>query len=678
MNKPLASHLQGECLLLADTVADASSIEAALRQRGHSIRVVVAPGPETLVSMLQDADSALGIIIDRHHPGLRLRELLRELRQQQGNLPILIWADTFDATQLREALEMGAQGLLSRADQQLSALLMEREWQISTQLRQLSKLRDRLGEQSRKDTAAMEDETQPILIVQEGIIVHCNMAAAQQLGHGDREALIAMPILDCIAPSAVGPLRDAMRALRKDPSSSIDTPIAWTTDGPEGKPLPMRLSGIEHDDEPAIEIRGLSVQEASNVAEQRRRLHQWIKGHANSGAQPLVLMNFGLDNPAEMEDRVGLLGLDEIRTQFLDLLSSQPLPGMQMAPLDGACLAIAAEVSSLESAQEWVQARQRQIGRHDFDHGDKSVAATASATLQVLPPPPRDPDSLISRGQQALIEMRKQHTHEALQVIGDHAEEVRRREEQRRWAARVREAMADDRFDLAFQNIACLADNPREHVDVLLRLRDTQGEVIPARRFMPAAQAEGMMPSIDRWVVSHALKRLEEGPRVFFVRLDAATVAEYTEFLQWLRPLWESAELDPQSLVIVLRERMLQTQMRQGRALLEQLRQMGIATALDHFGISTQSHEILRRIPVDFVKLHADFTQAIVDSQNSLGSFGKILEVARQQRIATIAERVTSANAMARLWQLGVNYIMGSHVHEPEIELRQQQRFSLG
>lgn len=678
MNKPLASHLQGECLLLADTVADASSLETALRQRGHSVRVVVAPGPETLVSMLEDTPSALGIIIDHNHPGLRLRELLRDLRQQQGHLPILIWADTFDATQLREALEMGAQGLLSRADQKLSALVMEREWQISAQLRQLSKLRERLGEQSRKDAAAMETQAQPVLLVQEGIIVHCNMAAAQQIGQGDREALIAMPILDCIATSTVGPLRDAMRALRKDPSTSIDTPIAWISAGLDGKPLPMRLSGVEHDDEPAIEIRGLTVQEASNVGEQRRRLHQWIKDHANAADQPLVLINIGLDNPAEMESHVGVLGLDEIRSQFQDLLSAQPLPGMQVAPLDGACLAIAAEVSSLEAAQEWVQARQRQIGRQDFEHGDKSVAATASATLQVLPPPPRDPDALVSRGQQALAELRARHAHQELQVIGDHAEEVRRREEQRRWAAKVREAMADDRFDLAFQNIACLADNPREHVDVLLRLRDTQGEVIPARKFMPAAQAEGMMPSIDRWVVSHALKRLQEAPRVFFVRLDAATLTQYQEFLQWLRPLWETADLPPQSLVIVLRERMLQTQMRQGRALMEQLQTLGIATALDHFGISTQSHEILRRIPVDYVKLHADFTQSIVDSQNNLGSFGKILEVARQQDIATIAERVTSANAMARLWQLGVNYIMGSHVHEPEIELRQRQRFSLG
>nr|MBV6628570.1 EAL domain-containing protein [Oceanococcus sp. HetDA_MAG_MS8] len=678
MNKPLATHLQGECLLLADTVADASSLEASLRQRGHSVRVVVAPGPETLVSMLQETPSALGIIIDSHHPGVRLRELLRDLRQQQGSLPILVWADTFDATQLREALEMGAQGLLSRADQALSALIMEREWQISTQLRQLSQLRDRLGEQSRKDAAAMEDQAQPIVIVQEGIIVHCNLAAAQQLGQGDREALIAMPVLDCIASTSSGPLRDAMRALRKDPNTSIDTPIAWLTDSPDAKALPMRLSGVEHDDEPAIEIRGLSVQEASNVGEQRRRLHQWIAHHSIDSSHPLVLINMGLDNPSELEEHLGLLGLDEIRSQFLDLLSAHPLPGMQMAPLDGACVAIAAEVSSLEAAQEWVQARQRQIGRHDFDHGDKSVAATASATVQALPPPPRDPDSLLNQGQQTLADLRQRGVNQALETIGDHAEQVRRREEQRRWAAMVREAMSDDRFDLAFQNIACLSDNPREHVDVLLRLRDTQGEVIPARKFMPAAQAEGMMPSIDRWVVSHALKRLEEAPRVFFVRLDAATLTQYTDFLQWLKPHWEGAQVEPQSLVIVLRERMLQTQMRQGRALLEQLREMGIATALDHFGISTQSHEILKRVPIDFVKLHADFTQTIVDSQSNLGSFSKILEVARQQNIATIAERVTSANAMARLWQLGVNYIMGSHVHEPEIELAPRQRFSLG
>ena len=44
-------------------------------------------------------------------------------------------------------------------------------------------------------------------------------------------------------------------------------------------------------------------------------------------------------------------------------------------------------------------------------------------------------------------------------------------------------------------------------------------------------------------------------------------------------------------------------------------------------------------------------------------------EAAKQHRIKTIVSHVEDANVMARLWQMGVNYISGYHVQEPEVVL---------
>ena len=52
------------------------------------------------------------------------------------------------------------------------------------------------------------------------------------------------------------------------------------------------------------------------------------------------------------------------------------------------------------------------------------------------------------------------------------------------------------------------------------------------------------------------------------------------------------------------------------------------------------------------------------------GAVRKIVEAANQRKIKTIAERVENANAMAVLFQLGLDFMQGHYVHEPEVVLQ--------
>ncbi|MGB1557299.1 MAG: EAL domain-containing protein, partial [Oceanococcaceae bacterium] len=338
-------------------------------------------------------------------------------------------------------------------------------------------------------------------------------------------------------------------------------------------------------------------------------------------------------------------------------------------------VALTCAASSLDEIREWCSARLRQISRQIFAVGDKQLTTTASVVITALPPPPRDASAALATAGQALAALHAEGNNSAVRITGDAAEELQRREESKRWADQVRLALSEGHFALAFQGVACLTDDPSEYTDVLMRLNDADGKPVQAKEFMPAAQEHGLMGDIDRWVVSAALERLkhlheQRKRQVFFVRLDIASVQQANAFLQWMEPLWKASGLPTGSMVMVLRERMLQTQMRSGTNLLNGLRSLGVATGIDHFGISSQSAELLRRLPVDYVKLHADFTAAVSNPGADLSSFREIMDVAKQQKIRTIAERVASANDMARLWQMGVNFLMGSHVHEPEAELK--------
>ncbi len=677
MTRTAAEQLQGECLLLAATTADAGLLENALRLSGHTVRVIAAPGPDTLKQMLGDQDY-LAVIVDLAFPKLRLRELVRGIRKTRPETPVLTWDEQFDPTRLRNVLEDGADGMLSRSDTQLSINLLEREIAHGRMRLQLNSLRERLGEQARKDAEEWDALDAPVLIVQEGIIVSCNAAAAEQLVEGHSDRLLAMPVLDMLGGESVPALREAMRRIRRNKESSVELHLQWLVEGGMATPLSMTIAAIEHDGEPAVELRGNDESEEVDEPAARDRLRKWLaNARVPKGMHPVLLL-FGVDNLPGLEDQVGVFGRDELCRGIGRLLMSSPLTDAHLAPLEGGSIALACATKSLEEMQEWVSARLRQVSRQIFAVGDAEITATASAVIYPLPPPPRIADSVLVECGNSLKEIREQDEPGVIRLTGDAAAEMQRREHSAQWAGIVREALDENRFELAFQNIACLTNDAREHADVLLRLNSREGENIPAREFMPAAQDHGLMADIDRWVVRHALQRLQqvhaEGNKtVFLVRLDMATLQQHEAFLQWLAGEWQQAKLPEKSLVVVLRERMLQTQMRRGMALLGGLQKLGLATGIDHFGITSQSHELLRRLPVDYVKLHADFTAAIADASSDISAFQLIMEVAKQRGIQTVAERVTSANAMARLWQMGVNFLMGSHVHEPAAELSHKQ-----
>ena len=113
---------------------------------------------------------------------------------------------------------------------------------------------------------------------------------------------------------------------------------------------------------------------------------------------------------------------------------------------------------------------------------------------------------------------------------------------------------------------------------------------------------------------------------------------------------------------------MLQNHIRKARALTRELVELGAGFAIEHFGIGPSSAQMLDYIPAQFLKFHASFTQSFGD-RATIARLSELVEAAKQHKMKTIVSHVEDANVMARLWQMGVNYISGYHVQEPEVVL---------
>ena len=104
---------------------------------------------------------------------------------------------------------------------------------------------------------------------------------------------------------------------------------------------------------------------------------------------------------------------------------------------------------------------------------------------------------------------------------------------QMHWTARISKALEEGRFQLYQQPIVGVSNNERRHLEILLRMIDEDGKIIPPGAFMPAAERYGLMPDIDRWVINEVFRFIgkndPEDPiqgtdRIFAVNLSGDSI----------------------------------------------------------------------------------------------------------------------------------------------------------
>jgi EAL domain-containing protein (putative c-di-GMP-specific phosphodiesterase class I) len=96
---------------------------------------------------------------------------------------------------------------------------------------------------------------------------------------------------------------------------------------------------------------------------------------------------------------------------------------------------------------------------------------------------------------------------------------------------------------------------------------------------------------------------------------------------------------------------------------------MGIGFALEHYGIDQERFQILDILKPDYIKIDGELMHTLMTDTNMQKSVKAIVNAAAERKIKTIAERVENANAMAVLFQLGLDFMQGHYVNEPEVVL---------
>jgi EAL domain-containing protein (putative c-di-GMP-specific phosphodiesterase class I) len=169
-------------------------------------------------------------------------------------------------------------------------------------------------------------------------------------------------------------------------------------------------------------------------------------------------------------------------------------------------------------------------------------------------------------------------------------------------------------------------------------------------------------------------ERIAEGKKArFFIRLSEKTLAD-GQFVAWLETQFKQHQPAKGGIVLQIAEATAEKQLKEAKAVGELANKYSQGIALEHFGIGRNPMQMFDHIRMNFVKIDGSFMPVIATDEKKREFVHEIIEKAKTLKIETVAERVENANTMAVLWQLGVNYIQGNYVQEPEVVMADDAR----
>jgi diguanylate cyclase (GGDEF)-like protein/PAS domain S-box-containing protein len=237
------------------------------------------------------------------------------------------------------------------------------------------------------------------------------------------------------------------------------------------------------------------------------------------------------------------------------------------------------------------------------------------------------------------------------------------------WVERIRSALDEDRLVLHAQPVVETATGHTTQHELLLRMVDPHGELIPPGSFLPIAERFGLIREIDRWVVTRAIRMLGEhrlaGRRpTVEINLSAHSLGDPQLAAHIDREL-RAAGVQATQLIFEVTETTAIGNIAAARAFAERLGELGCRFALDDFGAGFGSFYYLKHLPFDFIKIDGEFVRNCTEDPTDRLVIGAVVELARGMGKHTIAEFVGDEATLACLGELGVDYAQGFHLGAP-------------
>ena len=225
----------------------------------------------------------------------------------------------------------------------------------------------------------------------------------------------------------------------------------------------------------------------------------------------------------------------------------------------------------------------------------------------------------------------------------------------------LRQAIADDRFRMAFQPIVDASSLRIRSCEALIRWHHPQRGSVPPLQYLPLAEEAGLMNVITEITIRKACEAAAAWPEEISVAVNISpSQLQRADLVPFMLRTFEETGLTAERFEIELTENLFLYPEEDVLHRLEYLRGLGVEISIDDFGTGYSNLSYLTRLPVDKVKIDRSFLVGMAEDSRKLALFKGLVSFLSELGLAIVVEGVETHDQLQFLTEeAGVDELQG-------------------
>jgi diguanylate cyclase (GGDEF)-like protein len=417
-------------------------------------------------------------------------------------------------------------------------------------------------------------------------------------------------------------------------------------------------------------LRHLATHDALTELPNRLLLTDRIRmtiAQARRSGQGFAVASIGLDSFKKVNDGLGHPAGDEVLKLAAARLRATLRDSDTLARTGGDEFVAVLPGTATEQQIRLVTGRLLATLQAPFEIGEHTIYVGASIGVAVYPLHAEDEVRLVSLADAALS--RAKETGKARCVVYNARQHVPTEHDISLEAAMF-QAVREGEFILYYQPIVDARTREIEGFETLMRWKHPTLGMVPPVRFIPIAEANGLINLLGAWALKAAcvqLKQFEEAAqRSLYMSVNISPRQfRNDKFLEVLDDALAFSGIGGEQLVLEITEGTLMIDPVHAEAILGKMAERRARIAIDDFGTGYSSLAYLKRFPISVLKIDRTFIRDLPAEKKDGAICNAVLDLARHLSLSVVAEGVETEEQLAYLRERGCQYVQGYLTGKP-------------
>jgi diguanylate cyclase (GGDEF)-like protein/PAS domain S-box-containing protein len=234
----------------------------------------------------------------------------------------------------------------------------------------------------------------------------------------------------------------------------------------------------------------------------------------------------------------------------------------------------------------------------------------------------------------------------------------------------LRQAIENGEFLIHYQPQIDTFSNTMVGLEALIRWQHPTKGLLSPLSFIVLAEETGLIVEIDRWMMKSAMKQISHwytmglNPGILALNLSIKQL-EGSDFIQEVKENLETFSFKAEWLELEITERQMMKKPEDVVAKLKEINDLGIGISIDDFGTGYSSLSLLKRLPINRLKIDRSFIDDIMQDKDDVAIVDAIIALGKSLKLDLIAEGVETAEQRDFLIDKGCTHMQGHYFSYP-------------